>query len=327
MSPTLRGTMRRRGVKTQKNITMKSILLPLLALSMVAGALTGAEPIQLKDQKQKVSYIIGHNIGSSIAKDDLGLDADALVAALKNGLANQPSKISPEETRGAMMAFQQHMMAKQAPKGANPGAPAAAAPKVDLKKVSSVIGHNIGSGISGDGIDADANSMSAGLRAGLSKQASQITEGDSKAVMEVFQKEMQARQAAKAKEAGKVGEAFLTANKAKKGVTVTKSGLQYEVIKSGTGKTPTKSDRVTTHYTGTLIDGTKFDSSVDRGEPATFGVTQVIGGWTEALQLMKEGDKWKLFIPYNLAYGERGSPPKIPPYSTLIFEIELIKVN
>ena len=123
------------------------------------------------------------------------------------------------------------------------------------------------------------------------------------------------------------GAAFLEANKSKPGVIVTESGLQYMVIKAGAGKTPTASDKVTTHYTGTLIDGTKFDSSVDRGKPSTFGVTQVIAGWTEALQLMKEGDKWKLFIPYNLAYGEAGRPPKIPRSATLIFEIELIKVN
>lgn len=99
------------------------------------------------------------------------------------------------------------------------------------------------------------------------------------------------------------------------------------MIKSGSGKTPARSDRVTTHYTGTLVDGSKFDSSVDRGQPAVFGVTQVISGWTEALQLMKEGDKWKLFIPYKLAYGAQGRPPVIPPAATLIFEIELLKVN
>lgn len=120
---------------------------------------------------------------------------------------------------------------------------------------------------------------------------------------------------------------FLDANKAKPGVKTTASGLQYQVLTEGTGKTPSPSDRVTVHYTGKLTDGSVFDSSVQRGQPATFGVNQVIPGWTEALQLMKEGDKWMLYIPYALAYGERGSPPQIPPFSTLVFEVELIKVN
>ena len=298
---------------------------------MAAGALSGAEPVQLKDQKQKVSYIIGHNIGGSIARDDLDTDIGSLISGINGGLAKQPSKISPQETQVVMQAFQQHMAAKQAAKGA-PGAKPNATPappqsKEQIKKVSQIIGHNIGSSISRDGIEADSNSLIAGLKAGLAKQDSKISEEETKTIMQAFQTEMMAKQAAKSKEAAKVGQAFLEENKKKKGITVTKSGLQYQVIKSGSGKTPNTSDKVTTHYTGTLIDGTKFDSSVDRGQPATFGVTQVIGGWTEALQWMKEGDKWRLFIPYNLAYGERGSPPKIPPFAALIFKIELIKVN
>ena len=120
---------------------------------------------------------------------------------------------------------------------------------------------------------------------------------------------------------------FLTENAKKEGVKTTSSGLQYAVIKSGSGATPSASDKVTVHYTGTLLDGTKFDSSVDRGQPATFPVNGVIAGWTEALQLMKEGDKWRLFIPFSLAYGERGAGEAIPPFSTLIFDVELIKVN
>lgn len=120
---------------------------------------------------------------------------------------------------------------------------------------------------------------------------------------------------------------FLEENKTKEGVKTTSSGLQYKVLEQGKGKSPTTSDRVTVHYTGKLIDGTIFDSSVQRGQPSTFRVNQVISGWTEALQMMKEGDKWTLFIPYSLGYGERGSPPTIPPFSTLIFEVELMKVN
>ena len=119
---------------------------------------------------------------------------------------------------------------------------------------------------------------------------------------------------------------FLAENAKKKGVTTTKSGLQYEVIKEGNGKRPKETDRVRCHYEGTLIDGTLFDSSIKRGEPAVFGVNQVIKGWVEALQLMSEGAKWKLYIPSELAYGAQGAGEMIPPHSTLIFEVELIEV-
>jgi FKBP-type peptidyl-prolyl cis-trans isomerase len=132
----------------------------------------------------------------------------------------------------------------------------------------------------------------------------------------------------KAKRLRAAGEKILEANKLKPNVKVTASGLQYEVLTNGTGKSPTSvTDRVTVHYTGKLIDGTIFDSSVQRGQPATFALNQVIAGWTEGLQLMKEGDKWTFYIPYNLGYGERGKGAQIPPYSTLIFDVELIKVN
>ena len=122
------------------------------------------------------------------------------------------------------------------------------------------------------------------------------------------------------------GEAFLAENGKKEGVKTLPSGLQYRVLKEGDGKHPKKNDQVVVHYKGTLIDGTEFDSSYKRGEPAKFGVTQVIKGWTEALQLMKEGSKWTLYIPWQLAYGEKGSGKLIGPKETLIFEVELIAV-
>jgi FKBP-type peptidyl-prolyl cis-trans isomerase FklB len=122
------------------------------------------------------------------------------------------------------------------------------------------------------------------------------------------------------------GEKFLAENKTKEGVITTESGLQYKVIKEGKGEIPTKESTVKVHYKGTLIDGTLFDSSIKRGQPATFGVNQVIPGWVEALQLMPEGAKWKLFIPSDLGYGAHGAGEMIPPHSTLIFEVELLKV-
>ena len=122
------------------------------------------------------------------------------------------------------------------------------------------------------------------------------------------------------------GEKFLAENAKKQGIVTLPSGLQYEVIKEGNGKKPSATDRVQCHYEGTLIDGTVFDSSIKRGEPAVFGVNQVIRGWVEALQLMNEGAKWRLYIPYNMAYGENGAGEMIPPYSALVFDVELIKV-
>lgn len=122
------------------------------------------------------------------------------------------------------------------------------------------------------------------------------------------------------------GEKFLAENAKKEGVVVLPSGLQYEVLAEGNGKKPSATDRVQCHYEGTLIDGTIFDSSIKRGEPAVFGVNQVIRGWVEALQLMQEGAKWRLYIPYDMAYGEHGAGEMIPPYSALVFDVELIKV-
>jgi len=143
----------------------------------------------------------------------------------------------------------------------------------------------------------------------------------------IFRAGVERARAEASKVLAKEGNEFLAANAKKPGVKVTTSGLQYIVLKEGKGKTPKATDTVVAHYTGTLIDGTKFDSSVDRNEPLTIPANRVIPGWTEALTLMKEGAKWKVFIPWNLAYGAQGSPPKIPPYSALIFEMELIKVQ
>ncbi|HAI69715.1 MAG TPA: hypothetical protein DCM38_09830, partial [Gammaproteobacteria bacterium] len=149
-----------------------------------------------------------------------------------------------------------------------------------------------------------------------------------KSVLMILKREQFAKQAKLAAKNLKEGEAFLAKNKQKEGVFTLHSGLQYKVIRPGTGKTPKDSDSVTTHYSGTLIDGTEFDSSYKREKPATFPVMGVIAGWTEALQLMKEGAKWELFIPAHLAYGERGTPGgKIGPNATLIFEIELLSVG
>lgn len=166
-----------------------------------------------------------------------------------------------------------------------------------------------------------------GLSDTLHQKPSAVTEEQLRTAFAEISAKMQAKQQEQSKAVIEQGKNFLAENKTKEGVTETASGLQYMVIKEGTGATPTASSSVTVHYTGTLLDGTVFDSSVQRGQPATFPVNGVIKGWTEALQLMKEGASWKLFIPYDLAYGEQGAGGAIGPYSTLVFEVELLKIN
>jgi len=204
----------------------------------------------LKDNKDKVSYSIGLNIGKSMKQEGLDINPDALAAAMKDVFAGAKPQLTDEEVQAVMQEFQKEMMAKR------------------MK----------------------------GQQEGLTKNKAE-------------------------------GEKFLADNKKKEGIKTTASGLQYKVIKDGTGKTPKATDTVSTHYRGTLISGKEFDSSYKRGEPAEFPVNGVIKGWTEALQLMKEGAKWQLFIPSELAYGERGAGQDIGPNSTLIFDIELLSVK
>lgn len=172
----------------------------------------------------------------------------------------------------------------------------------------------------------DSNAVAAGLISVLAGEESAVSAEQINAAFTEISAELQAKAAEEGKKLSVEGEAFLAENAKKDGITTTASGLQYEVITEGTGERPTKSSTVKTHYHGTLINGKVFDSSVTRGTPAEFPVGGVIAGWTEALQLMPVGSKWRLFIPYNLAYGERGAGADIAPYSALIFEVELLEI-
>ncbi len=216
-----------------------------------AGAKTGTtgDTIELKSQKDKNSYAIGSDMGSSLKKNDIDVDARVLSQGLTDALSGSKPLMSEQEIRETLMNLQKDLQAKQ-----------------------------------------------------------------------------QERMKAAAEKNKKEGEEFLAENKKKDGVVTLASGLQYKILKPGTGKSPKATDTVTVNYRGTLIDGTEFDSSYKRGQPATFPVKGVIAGWTEALQLMKEGAKWQLFIPSNLAYGERGAGGVIGPNATLIFEVELLSI-
>jgi len=226
-------------------------------------------------------------------------------------------------------------------KGAAPGsAPATAAPAqpapaglADVKSQASYgLGLGIGRNLKSQSVDVDANLMARGLLDGLSGAKAQLTDEQIEKAVQAFQQEITTRRQAEMKGLGeknkKEGAAFLAANKTKPGVVTLPSGLQYKVLKEGTGATPKATDTVSAHYKGTLLDGTEFDNSYKRGQPLSIPVNGVIAGWTEALQKMKVGSKWQLFIPAELAYGEdprEGSP--IPPNAVLLFDIELLGIG
>ena len=202
----------------------------------------------------------------------------------------------------------------------------------ELDKISYALGLSMGNNFKNSGIQTlNVKDFTDGVAAVFEGAKPKMSYTEAKAEIQKYFEAMAARQEeenkAKVKINEEAGAAYLAKNKEREGVHVTSSGLQYEVLKEGNGKQPSANDSVTVHYTGKLLDGTVFDSSVERGEPATFGVTQVIPGWIEALQLMKEGAQWRLHIPSNLAYGPAGAGNVIGPNETLIFDVELIKVN
>jgi FKBP-type peptidyl-prolyl cis-trans isomerase FklB len=194
-----------------------------------------------------------------------------------------------------------------------------------LDSISYILGINLAENIKRQGIkNVNSDVLSKAMAEHMAGMPSKIDKKEGDSYLSNYMSELKNMQG---KEAKMEGEAFLAENAKRLEVVVLPSGMQYEILKSGTGAKPKASDKVTTHYHGMLINGTVFDSSVERGEPMSFGVTQVIQGWQEALQMMSVGDKWKLFIPHTLAYGERGAGGAIPPFATLVFEVELLGIN
>jgi FKBP-type peptidyl-prolyl cis-trans isomerase FklB len=195
------------------------------------------------------------------------------------------------------------------------------------QKASYGVGLNIGRQLKQEGAELEADAVIAGIRDSIAGAEPKLTQEDIQAAFMSMQEDAERKQKALEDEAAQASVAFLEENAKKDGVTVTESGLQYEVITAvEEGKSPEATDKVRVHYHGTLTSGEVFDSSVERGEPAEFPVNGVIRGWVEALQLMKEGEKWKLTIPAELAYGARSPSPKIPANSALVFEVELVKI-
>jgi FKBP-type peptidyl-prolyl cis-trans isomerase len=255
--------------------------------------------------------------------------ADAALAQQSSppGSQQAPAATAPAKPAGA----QSSTAPKTGPAtGAKRPATAAAPLQTAKQKASYAIGQNIAKGLQKDEVDVDSASLARGIRDALAGNKSLLTDEEAKAALTALATEVRAKQQIKLEQISsankKQGEAFLAANKAKDGVVTLPSGLQYKIEKEGNGPKPAPGDKVTCNYSGTLIDGKEFDSSYKRGQPVTFSVGEIIKGWNEALQLMAVGSKWQLFVPADLAYGDRGAGQDIGPNSTLIFEVELLSI-
>lgn len=250
------------------------------------------------------------------------LAAGALL--LGNGLAQEtPAATTPKASSSATPA------AKRPATTAKTAAPLTL--KTSRDKFSYALGMKMGANLHRQAVPVDPNILARGLKDGLAGSKTLLTDEEAQAAIVEVQNDLRKKQQEKMQVEGaankKEGESFLAANKGKEGVVALPSGLQYKILTEGTGPKPTATDSVVCNYRGTLISGTEFDSSYKRGQPATFPVTGVIKGWTEALQLMPVGSKWQLFIPSDLAYGERGPAPEIGSNATLIFEVELLSIE
>ncbi len=255
---------------------------------------------------------------------------------LGNALAQTtPAATTPAATQAPATSAPASSAKAQTPAAKKPATAAKTAAPLTLttqkQKFSYAIGMKMGANFKKQSVPVDPAILARGIRDALAGNKTLLTDDEAQAAIQEVQKEMQAKQQEKQKAAAEVnkkeGEAFLAANKSKPGVVTLPSGLQYKILTAGTGPKPTATDSVNCNYRGTLIDGKEFDSSYKRGKPVTFPVTGVIKGWTEALQLMPVGSKWQLFIPSDLAYGDRGAGADIGPGATLVFEVELISIE
>jgi FKBP-type peptidyl-prolyl cis-trans isomerase FklB len=264
--------------------------------------------------------------------------ATTLTAAmLLLGALSQAQQTSPAKTSTTPAAKSKTTTAAKTSATAAKSTPAKAASTLTTPKdkFSYALGMNLGKGLGANlqkqSVEFDPALLSQGFKDAINGASTRMTDEEAQAVIQEVQadlrKKMQEKAQAEAAANKKEGEAFLAANKSKEGVVTLPDGLQYKVLKDGTGPKPTSSDSVVCNYRGTLINGTEFDSSYKRGKPATFPVSGVIKGWTEALPLMAVGSKWQLFVPSELAYGERAPGPEIGPNSTLIFEVELLSIQ
>ena len=286
-----------------------------------------AAPVTLETDEDKFSYMIGADVGTNLKQNGIPVVRERFLMGFNDIIQGKESALTDEEMRGVIQQYQEKM---GPPQQSLDGKPVAIAPvtgdKAFLGQLSYVVGADVATNLKRNGLVLKDGPFMRAIEDVASGGKMAMTEDEMKLAFETYHKKQAELAKVAAEKNMEDGKAFLAENATKPGVKTTASGLQYMVVAEGKGEMPKASDTVKTHYRGTLIDGTEFDSSYKRDEPAEFEVGGVIPGWTEALQLMHVGDRWKLFVPSDLAYGERRRSAEIGPNSTLVFDIELLEI-
>jgi FKBP-type peptidyl-prolyl cis-trans isomerase FkpA len=305
-------------------VVMRGAAALLAVASLVLGASAFAQDGALGTEREKVSYMIGVDVARSLEPVGPDVDLAAFERAVQNAVDGGKPMLSESESREVAQALMQRIGARsgQAPAGTP-------SPEVDKARVGYLVGSDVGRSLAPIKSEFDMAVLMRGVRTVFDKTPPLLDEAEVATVRAAFAKRIQATmQAEAAALAGRnrsEGEAFLAKNKAVKGVFTTPSGLQYMILRQGAGQRPKPGDTVRVNYHGTLLDGSVFDSSYERGEPAQFSLSQVIPGWTEGVGMMPVGGKYRFWIPSNLAYGEQG-PQEIGPNATLVFDVELLGI-
>lgn len=303
----------------------------LVALSMLAAVATATPAVaqQLEGERAKVSYMVGMDVAGSVRSAGPDLDLAAFRRAVENAFEGGQPLISEAEAQTLGPALVQRIAVRSG-KPVPGMAPGAEPPEVSKEQVGYLVGGDVGRSLAPIKDEIDMEPFLEGVRVVLDGGEPRLTAADAQALRASFSARVQSQVQAKAAEEGRrnatEGAAFLAKNGAGQGVVTTPSGLQYRVLRQGAGPRPLPTSKVRVHYHGTLLDGTVFDSSYERGRPAEFGLDGVIAGWTEGVGLMPVGGKYRFWIPASLAYGEKGSPGSIPPNATLVFDVELLQV-